>query len=376
MGAGRIVSFLLSGVKFYIISTIDSPAEKVVTSSLPQVHAKGYLKECTPGHKHGHWKGHTMKFQKIVTLSLNPTLDISLWLSDFQLGRENPVQNCQYQAAGKAVNLSRTFSHCGVDTTAIIAAGRKNAMKFLECLPQDHIRRRVVYYEGAIRENISLVIPGQPLTRLMDTGSPVPQGALEKIMEMLRQEVTPDTLLMLSGKLPKDMPGEEFVRICQQGREWGATLALDTSSLTLQEVCQIRPWLFKPNLQEFCALTDCPCQEQVEWNPLLAAVEKLAPAHVEHLLLSLGEQGLYYQGQGKRLWVQVPEVQVRSAVGAGDNLLAGFVLGMRQGMDLEQTLRLAAAFGTAACLVDGTNPPNLQEVQDLLPQIQLRGISL
>ncbi len=312
-----------------------------------------------------------MKFQHIITLSLNPTLDISMWLQDFQLGVENPVQACQYEAAGKAVNLSRTLSRCGVDTTAVMAVGRRNAVKFLERLPQEHIRRRVVYYEGAVRENISLVLPDRPLTRLMDSGSPLPERALEEVLQVLEQEVSPGTLLMLSGKLPRGMQGEEFQRICQVGRALGATLSLDTSSLTLQEICQVRPWLLKPNLEEFCALTGCPCRDKVNWACLLPALDRIAQVGTEHLLLSLGEEGLLYQGRQERLWVQVPQVAVRSTVGAGDNLLAGFVLGWQRGMPLPDILRLAAAFGTASCLVDGTNPPELEDVQRLYPQIRL-----
>ena len=55
---------------------------------------------------------------------------------------------------------------------------------------------------------------------------------------------------------------------------------------------------------------------------------------------------------------QVPQLEeVKSTVGAGDAALAGFLIAHDYQYDLKRSVQLAAAFGTASCLVEGTNPP-------------------
>ena len=44
-------------------------------------------------------------------------------------------------------------------------------------------------------------------------------------------------------------------------------------------------------------------------------------------------------------------------IGAGDAALAGFIIAHDYKYDPKRSLQFAAAFGTASCLVEGTNPP-------------------
>ncbi len=74
------------------------------------------------------------------------------------------------------------------------------------------------------------------------------------------------------------------------------------------------------------------------------------------MLVSLGKDGMFYSGEAGAMRLTVPSLTVKSAVGAGDSLTAGFIAGYQAGLDWIDCLRQACAFGSAACLVDGTNP--------------------
>ena len=57
-------------------------------------------------------------FSKIITLSLNPALDLTLWTDTLMPDSDNVVQDERYDAAGKAVNVSRTLRYYDVDNLA------------------------------------------------------------------------------------------------------------------------------------------------------------------------------------------------------------------------------------------------------------------
>jgi 6-phosphofructokinase 2 len=72
------------------------------------------------------------------------------------------------------------------------------------------------------------------------------------------------------------------------------------------------------------------------------------------------------------LKVTPPKVQVRSTVGAGDSAVAGLVLSLTRGDDIEEASRLAVAAGTAASLTPGTELCRRYDVERLLPLVKVR----
>ena len=64
-----------------------------------------------------------------------------------------------------------------------------------------------------------------------------------------------------------------------------------------------------------------------------------------------------------------PDVQVKSTVGAGDSTVAGLVLKLSQGGNLEEASRLAVAAGTAATLTSGTELCHKEDLEKLLPLV-------
>ena len=46
-------------------------------------------------------------FDHIITLSLNPAIDATLWVDRIQTGADNVVRMERYESAGKAMNVSQ-----------------------------------------------------------------------------------------------------------------------------------------------------------------------------------------------------------------------------------------------------------------------------
>ena len=76
-----------------------------------------------------------MAFDRIITLSLNPVIDTTLHLDGLNIRAENRVLEEHFEAAGKAVNVARALKRAGVESTAVIAAGRDNWGRYLKAFP-------------------------------------------------------------------------------------------------------------------------------------------------------------------------------------------------------------------------------------------------
>ena len=75
-----------------------------------------------------------MLFDKIITLSLNPVADITLYVDGFIMGSENNVTSELYDSAGKAVDVSRVLQSYELANTALIVAGQENSKRYFERL--------------------------------------------------------------------------------------------------------------------------------------------------------------------------------------------------------------------------------------------------
>ena len=87
----------------------------------------------------------------IVTLTLNPCLDRTIWVGDFG---EPPARE-DWQTGGKGVNVARVLSALGVDALAVCPLGGDSGAKFLEL---------------AAAEGVAVLpVPVAPDTRTIDT---------------------------------------------------------------------------------------------------------------------------------------------------------------------------------------------------------------
>ncbi|WP_312644105.1 hexose kinase [Hydrogenoanaerobacterium sp.] len=312
-----------------------------------------------------------MKIERFVALSLNPALDTTLWVDGLE--REyNQVLGEQCEAAGKAVNVARVLKAFDCHCKTLILAGESNRHKYFERLDADGIDYDTVFLEGEIRENISLVLPDDKLIRLARPGFTVHSAQIEEIKARLATMITPGTLAVVAGKNPVGLNEAAFVELCTYIESLGATLAVDTSSVKEQDICAIRPWIIKPNLEELELMTG----ETLDTHEKIAKVfQRFHQNGVQHLLLSMGGDGVLYSGgeqsEYRILHAKVPQVHVKSTVGAGDSTLSGFLLAYHSGKTIEECVRVAASFGTASVMIDGTNPPRQQELEMVYPQVEV-----
>lgn len=298
----------------------------------------------------------------VYTLTLNPAFDVHARVDGFSACKENFACITQRDAGGKGINISRALSAVGVDNTPIVVVGDANGKEFVSRLGCYGLKSVVLEREGSIRENLTLHHDGQE-TRISFSGFAVDECLLDKIAQL----ITPgeNTVLTFTGSIPKGISVASAKAFLIALREKGVKIVLDCRSFGLEDVKSIRPWLVKPNQQEVSEWFGEPVETMEQ---AAACAEKLYDLGVENAMVSMGHEGAVL-ACGKTYIACAPQINAVSTIGAGDSSIAGFVYAAAEGREVSECLRIAVAFGSAACLTKGTQPPQRASIEDLYDQI-------
>jgi 1-phosphofructokinase/6-phosphofructokinase 2 len=307
----------------------------------------------------------------IKTVTVCPAFDLHYRLDRFEVGRENSVTSAVKNAGGKGINTSRSLTVNGVVNTAYVFLGKQNSEAFEDELKKESISYVPFYSEGRIRENITLHHGGE--TRISLEGF-TPDGDMLSALEarMLADGVE-DSFVSFAGRIPKGLSVASVKAFLKQLKAAGAKLILDSQSFLPMELREIGPYLIKPNEQEIGELYG---RESGSLETAAKSARDLARAGIsEQVMISLGARGAVWSDGDRCLAVRVPSLTGPiSTIGAGDSVIAGYLAGCAAQYDIEKTLALAAAYGTAACMREGTLPPLPRDVRSTLQNTLVFGI--
>ncbi|MEG1996127.1 MAG: hexose kinase [Oscillospiraceae bacterium] len=309
-------------------------------------------------------------FDSVITITLNPAIDITINLDDFSF--EEPINASSeiMHSGGKAINVSRVLSAMGVKNKAIGVIGQNNSQDFCAMLDSEGVEYDFTIAKGSIRQNLTLVFPDKRVMKINRKGIHFDPDFITNIgekLDLLLQN-TKNTLLVFAGSLPQDFCKDDYIKLINRYNLPNVKISLDTNFFTVDDIKKIRPYIIKPNLVEFSKLIGKDVYSRVE---LQEGAKMIAP-YCEHILVSLGKDGLFYCS-GTKMLAAVPEgVEVLSTVGAGDTTLAGFIKSLNDDVnDTKKAVLFAVSAGTASVKLAGTARVSMQQVEDILKTTKL-----
>lgn len=303
---------------------------------------------------------------KIYTITLNPAYDVHAFADHFTPFHENLACVTSREAGGKGVNLSRALRNGGVENTAIIVLGKDNCGEFKTELEAAGLTTLLLEKPGRIRENLTLHCANQPETRISFSGFAVDDSILDEVSDLL--QVDGDTVITFTGRVASGMSMDKVKSFLKDLQAKGAKIVLDSKSFSVEDMIEIAPWLIKPNQEEISEYVGCPINT-VEQATAKACI--FAEHGIANVMISLGEQGALLLNNGKCYVATPPAINAVSTIGAGDSTLAGFIAAASQGENAAVCLQTAVAYGTAACLSEGSLPPTADQIAAIYPQITL-----
>lgn len=282
---------------------------------------------------------------RILTLTLNPALDLTLRLRQLVPGAVNRGDALVAHAAGKGLNVAQVLADLGHSLSVAGFLGADNAQPFEALFARRGFHDAFVRVDGETRSNLKLAEDDGRITDINGPGPEVDAAARATLLERLDRLVPGHDLVVVAGSLPRGVDPDWLRTLLQRLRGLGVRVALDTSGAALRAGLDSAPWLVKPNQEELADACGHPLDDAAAQA---LEAQRLHAMGIEHLVLSLGADGVRWFNPGGVLAARPPRVQVVSTVGAGDSLLAGMLHGLLSGWSPQQTLRHATAIAAQA----------------------------
>ena len=290
--------------------------------------------------------------QSIVTLTMNPSLDIAAETERIIPSEKLRCRTPRYDAGGGGVNVARAIKMLGGDALAIFPAGGPSGGTIMERLNNEAVRYRAVPIAGLTRECIHIDERSSGLQFRFVTPGPVLTAAEQDLcLDQIASLDPAPQYLVASGSLPLGVPDDFYARVVRLAKNMGSRIILDTSGDGLRQAGR-GAFLIKPSLEELRELSGRPVDSNDEQQD--AARSLIDEGRCEIVVLSLGGKGaLLVTADAYRRFAPI-DVAVRSTVGAGDSMVAGIVLSLARGLGIEDAVRFGIAAAAAALMHPGT----------------------
>jgi 6-phosphofructokinase 2 len=172
--------------------------------------------------------------------------------------------------------------------------------------------------------------------------------------------------------LPPGVPSDFYAQVARHATNSGARFVVDTSGDALAAALEQGVFLVKPNLRELNEMMRVEAEDDAS---ILAGSRRLiADNRAEIVAVSLGDLGALLVTRDRAWRAYAPNINIVSAVGAGDSFLGALLWALVADLPMPEALRYAVAAGAAAVLTPGTALCDRQEVERLLPHARVEQV--
>lgn len=294
----------------------------------------------------------------IITCTPNPSIDRTIELDELLRGEVQRATGVRVQAGGKGINVARALHRNGHDVRAIAPVGGDEGELFSTLVAAAGVAFTPVPLSGSIRVNVTIAEADGTTTKINDRGPTLDADERQRVLDLTLDAVDNGvTWVAGCGSLPPGAGDAFYATLVARAHDVGARVAVDTSGPALAAVVDAGPDLIKPNHHELAELVD---DELKTFGDVVDAARQVGAQGVAAVLVSLGSDGALLV-QADDVWYGTTDpVDVRSTVGAGDSVLAGFLAGGGEGPD---ALATGLTWAAAAVALPGTTMPGPDDLR-------------
>jgi 6-phosphofructokinase 2 len=311
----------------------------------------------------------TTRNPKILTLTLNPALDLSTSVEEFRsqdkLRCESPIA----EPGGGGINVARAIRRLGGATTAIHTSGGDTGRTLASLLLQEGVEARAIRIRGITRESLAVAERASgKLLRFVLPGPELARAEWEQCLTTVLEHSAGGAMVVASGSLPPGVPDDFYGRLARTLRSDGGRLLLDTSGRALAGALKEGVYLVKPDFRELQELAGSELARDEERADFAAGL--VADGSAEIVVATLKAEGaLVVTAEGRKL-IRAPKIdRLASAVGAGDSFMAALALSLARGDQVVDAARRGAAAAAAALLTPGSELFRSDDVERLYAEM-------
>ncbi len=298
----------------------------------------------------------------VLTVTINPSVDKTYILKNFEPYSVNRAQRVMLNAGSKGINVSRVSRILGRETFALGFVGGANGDILLKKLNEEGIKHNLIHAENfETRLNVKIMdLSLRKVTDLNEQGDPVSESDYELFVESFENEVKNCRVVAICGSLLPEMSKRAYFELAKIAAKYDKPVFFDCGGSILRESIKASPYCVKPNIDEFEEMLG---KSDLTDEQIVEECRKIVQNYgVKSIVVTLGADGAIGVTEKEAHKIIPPHVSVTSTVGAGDAFLAGMCHAYIKGMDFTKQMVLGTSCASAKVTKEGNDVPSLIEL--------------
>ena len=285
----------------------------------------------------------------VITITCNPAIDKTVY--------ENKTV---FDIGGKGINVSKVLKEFGIDSIATGFVGKENSKLIIDDLNNNNIENHFIEVEGYVRTNTKRIVQYKLIEENED-GPSITIDDENKLFDYISK--FNNDVVIISGSCSIKEDKNIYKKLIDILKTNNNFVILDCAGDLLKNAVKAKPDIIKPNKDEICNLFDIEYNEET-------IIKKCRELDIDFICVSLGGQGAIFINNDIYR-VKPLKINCVSSVGAGDAMVAALAYAKINGLNIEETIKIAMAASMAACETEGTKAPTYKEVMKKYRDIML-----
>lgn len=310
--------------------------------------------------------------KEILTVALNPSIDETITIDKLVPYGLNRAIDSRTDAGGKGINVAVVLKRFGANVTVTGMAGGEHGRQLIGFLSQADLKAEFFPIDGETRVNYKIFDRSSlKTTEINALGPAVPPKSLELFRQKLWRLMEKAEIIVLSGSVPPGIPDDFYAQCIRAAQAEGKKVILDADGAALAAGIHAVPYAVKPNRKELESIIGGPLSGE---EGIVSAAKNLLSTGIRVVIVSLGRGGAIVAGEGGIYKVAPCKVEVKSATGAGDSMVAALAYSLTKDATIEEIARITTATAAATVALDGTQLASPEGVKHFLSQVQIHKV--
>lgn len=316
----------------------------------------------------------------IVTVTLNPAVDKTLFASRVVQGAVNRMDEVKNIAGGKGINVAKVLHGYDFDVICMGFIGGANGRFIKDEVSKLGIKNEFTIVGGQTRTSINVIADDGYVTELLEPGPVISDDELETFKEQYVKAIDIAEAVVISGSIPRGLSENIYAELIETANSMGKKVVLDTSGEALKKGMYARPFMMKPNIKELEQLTG---KRMNDLAKIVDAATELVEWGVLNVLVSMGSKGIVYAYDSsvyddnkdtsaiKVLYARPPHLKAKNTVGCGDSAVAAFVRANIIGLSPCETLKWCIAISAANALTTDNGIIDMEKALEFYDEVEI-----
>lgn len=308
----------------------------------------------------------------IITVTLNPAIDKTILLNDFEIDKVNRVDSFRVDVGGKGINVSKVLRELNTESLALGFVGGRNGEYIEKFLDKSKIDHDFVKTEVETRINIKVVdIKLNTNTDINEKGARISIENFKEFEKRIERYANEENIFVFAGSIPEGLDKNIYRNLIEIVNKNGGKVILDAEGELFTEGLKGQPMIVKPNNFELEKIIGKKLDSVDE---IIKGAKALLDYGVEKVVVSLGGEGALFITKDYVKRAFGLKVKVSSTVGAGDSMVAALAYAEEKRLLVDETINLMIATSAANVMTDGTQAAKIEDIEKLKKLVKIENL--